>query len=395
MSGALTGVRVLDLTRALAGPYCSMMLADMGADVLKVEMPKTGDEARGWGPPFINGESGYFLSVNRNKKGMTLNLKDARGQEILAKLMARADVVLQNFSPGTLEKLGFPYERITALNPRIVYCAISGFGQSGPSASKAAYDQILQGLGGIMSITGPVGGPPIKVGVPIADIASGMFAAYAVMVALFHRERTGQGQMIDTSLLDSQVALLTFQAQRYFLSGEAPGWGGNCHPLIAPYELFKTKDSYINVAAGNDSLWARFCQALGLEQYVNDPRFRTNADRLANRDALIAIIEERFSRSTTAEIAALLSAVGVPSGAVRNLAEVFADPQVAHLGLEQVVQHPTVGELHQTGIPYRFSESPGALRLPPPLLGQHTDEVLQGLGCATEEIGRLRQEGVI
>jgi len=395
MPGPLTGVRVLDLTRALAGPYSSMMLGDMGADVLKVEMPKTGDEARAWGPPFINGESGYFLSVNRNKKGMTLNLKDARGKEILAKLMARADVVLQNFSPGTLEKLGFPYERMKALNPRIVYCAISGFGQSGPSASKVAYDQILQGLGGLMSITGPVGGPPIKVGVPIADIASGMFAAYAVMVALFHRERTGQGQMIDTSLLDGQVALLTFQAQRYFLTGKAPGWSGNCHPLIAPYELFKTRDSYINVAVGNDSLWARFCQSLGLEQYVNDLRFKTNSDRLANRDALIAIIEERFSRSTTAEIVALLGGVGVPSGAVHNLAEVFADPQVVHLGLEQVMQHPTVGELHQTGIPYRFSVSPGALRLPPPRLGQHTDEVLQDLGYAKEEIGRLRQEGAI
>ena len=395
MAGPLTGVRVLDLTRALAGPYCSMMLGDMGADVLKVEMPKTGDEARAWGPPFINGESGYFLSVNRNKKGMTLNLKDARGKEILAKLMARADVVLQNFSPGTLEKLGFPYERMKAINPRIVYCAISGFGQSGPSAGKVAYDQILQGVGGLMSITGPVGGPPIKVGVPIADIASGMFAAYAVMVALFHRERTGQGQMIDTSLLDGQVALLTFQAQRYFLTGKAPGWSGNCHPLIAPYELFKTRDSYINVAVGNDSLWARFCQSLGLEQYVNDLRFKTNSDRLANRDALIAIIEERFSRSTTAEIVALLGGVGVPSGAVHNLAEVFADPQVVHLGLEQVMQHPTVGELHQTGIPYRFSVSPGALRLPPPRLGQHTDEVLQDLGYAKEEIGKLRQEGAI
>lgn len=395
MSGPLTGVRVLDLTRALAGPYCSMMLGDMGADVLKVEIPKTGDETRAWGPPFVNGESGYFLSVNRNKRGMTLNLKDARGQEILAKLMARADVALQNFSPGTMEKLGFAYERIKALNPRIVYCAISGFGQSGPSAGKAAYDQILQGLGGLMSVTGPVGGPPIKVGVPIADIASGMFAAYAVMVALFHRERTGQGQMIDTSLLDGQVALLTFQAQRYFLSGQAPGWGGNCHPLIAPYELFKTKDSYINVAVGNDSLWARFCQALGLEQYMNDPRFKANPDRLANREALVAIIEERFSRSPTAEIVPLLTGVGVPVGAVHNLAEVFADPQVAHLGLEQVMQHPTVGALHQTGIPYRFSESPGALRLPPPLLGQHTDEVLQDLGHGPGEIGRLRQEGVV
>jgi crotonobetainyl-CoA:carnitine CoA-transferase CaiB-like acyl-CoA transferase len=391
----LDGIQVLDLTRALAGPYCSMMLGDMGADVLKVELPKTGDETRGWGPPFINGESGYFLSVNRNKKGMTLNLKDERGKEILANLLARADVVLQNFSPGTLEKLGFPYERMVALNPRIVYCAISGFGQTGPLASKAAYDQIVQGLGGLMSLTGPVGGPPIKVGVPISDIVSGMFAAYAVMVALFHRERTGRGQMIDTSLLDGQVALMTFQAQRYFLTGKAPSWSGNRHALIAPYELLKTKDSYVNIAVGNDSLWARFCQALGLELCKDDPRFRTNADRLANREDLAALIEARFSGSTTEEIVALLDGVGVPSGAVHDLSEVFADSQVKHLGLQQTMQHPTVGELQQTGIPYRFSESPGSLRLPPPLLGQHTDEVLLGLGYAVDEVERLRESGVV
>ncbi len=395
MSAPLAGLTVLDLTRALAGPYCSMMLGDMGADVLKVEMPRTGDETRAWGPPFVSGESGYFLSVNRNKRGMTLNLKDARGKAILEKLVARADVLLQNFSPGTLEKLGFPFERLQALNPRLIYCAISGFGQTGPFAVKAAYDQILQGMGGLMSLTGPVEGPPTKVGIPIADIVSGMFAAYAVMVALLHRERTGRGQMIDTSLLDGQVALLTFQAQRYFLDGKAPGRGGNCHPVIAPYELFKTKDSYINVAAGNNSLWSRFCQALGLTQYVEDPRFRGNPERVANRAALVAIIEERFSRSTTAEIVALLDAVGVPCGAVQNLAEVFADPQVTHLGLAPLMQHPSVGPLHQTGLPYRFSDSPGELRLPPPLLGQHTTEVLEGLGYGREAIDTFRQEGVI
>lgn len=392
---ALQGIRVLDLSRALAGPYCSMMLGDMGADVLKVEMPKVGDETRAWGPPFIHGESGYFMSTNRNKRGMTLNLKHPRGQEILARLAAQADVVLQNFSPGTMERLGFGYQRLSQLNPRVIYCAISGFGQTGPSADKAAYDQILQGLGGLMSITGPVGGPPIKVGIPIADIVAGMFAAYAIMVALFHRERTGQGQYIDTSLLDGQVALLTFQAQRYFLTGKPPTWGGNRHPLIAPYELIKTKDGYINVAAGNDSLFARFCHALELDECADDPRFKTNPDRLAHRDELAAIIEARFSQLTTAEIETILAQVGVPCGAVRDISQVFADPQVQHLGLEQVMKHPTVGELHQTGIPYRFSETPGELRLPPPVLGQHTDEVLRELGYTGEQIARFKEEGVV
>ncbi len=391
----LDGIRLLDLSRALAGPYCSMMLGDLGADVIKVEMPGSGDETRAWGPPFVAGESGYYLSVNRNKRGITLNLKTEQGKEILSRLAARADIVLQNFSPGTMEKLGFGYDRLRALNPKVIYCAISGFGQTGPSAQRAAYDQILQGLGGLMSITGPVGGPPIKVGIPIADIVAGMFASNAIMVALFHRERTGHGQSIDTSLLDGQVALLTFQAQRYFLGGKAPAWGGNRHPLVAPYELVKTSDGYINIAVGNDSLFARLCKAMDLEDCSCDLRFKCNPDRIANREALSGRLEECFTRFTTAEVEERLNAVGVPCGAVRTLDQVFADPQVQHLGLEQVMQHPTVGELHQTGIPYRFSETPGSLRLPPPTLGQHNQEVLGELGYSAVEIAGFRGAGVI
>jgi crotonobetainyl-CoA:carnitine CoA-transferase CaiB-like acyl-CoA transferase len=395
MTLPLEGLRVLDLTRALAGPFCSQMLGDMGADVLKVEQPGVGDNARGWGPPFQGGESSYFLSVNRNKRSLALNLRDERGAAVLRRLVLQSDVLLENFVPGTLDRLGFSYDACRALKPDLIYCSISGFGQVGPERERAAYDQILQGLGGIMSITGDVGGPPMRVGIAIADITAGMFAAYAVQVALYHRERTGVGQMIDTSLLDGQLAMMTYQAGRYFATGEAPTSSGNQHPTIVPYGVYHASDAYFNLAVGTEDLWRRFCAALDLEPLRADARFATNRDRLAHRGELNALLEPLFAERTIDEIQALMDQASVPCGAVRDLHAVFTDPQVAALGLIESLDHPTAGGIKVVGPPYRFSKTPPSVRLPPPLLGQHTDEVLRELAYDEATIGALREARVV
>ncbi|MEP7189695.1 MAG: CoA transferase [Roseiflexaceae bacterium] len=395
MTLPLEGLRVLDLTRALAGPFCAQMLGDMGADVLKVEQPGVGDNARGWGPPFQGGESSYFLSVNRNKRSLALDLRDERGAEVLRRLVLQSDVLLENFVPGTLDRLGFSYEACRALKPNLIYCSISGFGQIGPERERAAYDQVVQGLGGIMSITGEVGGPPMRVGIAIADIMAGMFAAYAVQVALYHRERTGVGQMIDTSLLDGQLAMMTYQAGRYFATGEAPPSSGNQHPTIVPYGVYRASDAYFNLAVGTEDLWRRFCAALEIEPLRTDPRFATNRDRLAHRDQLNALLEPLFAGHTINQIQELMDLSSVPCGAVRDLHAVFTDPQVAALGLIESLDHPTAGAIKVVGPPYRFSETPPSVRLPPPLLGQHTDEVLHELAYDDAAIGALREARVV
>lgn len=392
---ALSGIRVVDLTRVMAGPYCTMLLGDLGADVVKIERPGAGDDTRSWGPPFIDGISAYYLCVNRNKRSMTLDLKHPAGQEILWRLIEQADVLVENFSPGTVERLGFGYQAVRSRRPQIVYCSISGFGQTGPGKDRTAYDQIVQGMSGLMSVTGFPDGVPTRFGVPIADIAAGMFAAYAIVAALFHRQRTGEGQYIDTSMLGGQVALLTYQAGIYFATGETPRRTGNAHPIVAPYQTFSTADGYVNIAAGNDAIFARLCRALGLEHLLEDPRFQTNAGRITNLPALVESLEAALKTYRTSEVVAMLDAADVPCGPIYTVPEVFADPQVQHLELRQRVPHPALGEVDQLGFPYRFSASPAAIRRHPPLLGEHTEEVLAEVGYSPAEIARLREAGAV
>ncbi len=391
MAGPLSGTRVIDLTRALAGPYCTLLLGDMGADVVKVELPGSGDETRQWGPPFIDGESSYFLSVNRNKRSITLDLKSAGGLEALKRLVRSADVLVENFRPGTMDRLGLGYDQAGQLNPSLIFCSVSGFGQTGPRARQPAYDAILQGMGGVQYLSGEADGGPTRVGVPIGDIAAGMFAAYAVAAALYWRERDPErrGQLIDTSMLGGQVALLTYQAGRYFATGTAPQRIGNRHASIAPYEMFKAADGYVNIAAANEPMWQRFCRALDLVALLSDPRFATNPDRVTNRAALSAAIEARLGLLTKAEVIDRLERAEVPVGPVYDLAEVFADPQSQHLDMAMATPHPKVPDLRTTGFPYRLSETPPEIRHAPPLLGEHTAEGLRELGYTDAEIEAL------
>lgn len=395
MPAPLEDLLVVDLTRALAGPYCTLMLGDMGARVIKVETPDGGDDTRGWGPPFINGESSYFLGINRNKESITVNLKHPEGQEVLRRLLRGADVLVENFRAGTMDRLGFGYEAVRALNPRLVYASISGFGQDGPYRDRAAYDLILQGMGGLMGTTGEEGGPPVKVGVAVADIAAGMFAAFGVLAALRVRDRTGAGQVVDVSMLDSQVAWMTYQAGYYFATGQNPGRLGSAHPSLVPYQAFRTRDGYLNVAVGSEGIWARFTSAIEAPQLAADSRFATNADRVKNRAALIALLEPIFAGRTTREWAELFERSGVPAGPIYLLSELFADPQVRHRQMMVEVEHPRAGPIKQTGIPVKLSQTPGRIASAPPLLGQHTERVLSELGYDAAQIASLRSRGAI
>jgi len=393
--GALDGIRVVDLTRALAGPYCTLMLADHGADVVKIEIPGTGDETRDWAPPSIKGVSAYYLAINRNKRSVTCDLKHPDGKRILERLIERADVVVENFSPGVLGRLGFPDDRVRAMNRKVVICHVSGFGQDGPGRAWAAYDLVVQGMGGVMSLTGPPGGDPVMVGVPQADMVAGMFAAFAIVAALEARHRTGEGQVIDATMIGGQVALLSRQAARYFADGTVPRPEGNVHASIVPYQTFRAADGFVNICCANNALFERLCRAIELEDLLEDGRFSDNASRVKHRDALVPLIAARVHRMTKADVVRKLREANVPVGPINDLGEVFNDPVVRHLGLIAEVDHPIAGRVRAPGIPVRMSETPGSVRRAPPLLGEHTDEVLRELGYTPLEIEKLRADGAV
>ena len=394
--GPLDGLTVLDLTRVLSGPYCTMLLADMGARVIKIEHPERGDDTRGWGPPFVSGESTYFLSVNRNKESVTLDFKTPEGREVLDALIERADVLVENFRPGTLDRQGLGYTDVRSRNPQLVYVSISGFGQTGPRRQEPGYDAAIQAEGGLMSITGDANGPGYRLGVAIADITAGMFAAYGTSLALFARQRSNQGQLVDVGMLDSVAALLTYQAGIHFATGGIPERLGNRHPTVVPYETFEATDGEFVLAVGNDALWRKFCIVAGLEEIVADPRFATNRARVQAYDELRPLLERALrtrSRQTWIED---LTAAGVPCGDVRNIAQVLADPQLAAREIVTELEHIVAGKIRVLGIPTKLSETPGTVKNPPPALGEHTDKVLEELLDINQaERSRLRQLGAI
>ena len=394
-AGALEGIRVLDLSRFMAGPFGTAMLGDYGADVIKIEPPGVGDGARAWGPPFAGGESIYFLSVNRNKRSVTLNLRSEDGVALFLQLVDRADVLVENFTPGTMDRLGIGAEALRARNPRLIYCAISGFGQTGPYKDRSAFDLILQGMGGVMGTTGEEGGAPVRVGIPIADIAGGMYAAYAIALALLARHRTGSGQFLDVSMMDAQISWLSYYVGIYLTSGEVPPRRGSAHATVVPYQAFACADGqYITLGTGNDRLFRRFCEVAGCA-LADDPRFRTNPDRIRHRAELIPTLETLFrTRPAPAWLEALHDA-GVPCGPIYTVDEIVEDPQVRAREMLVEIEHPSAGRITIPGLPVKCSGTPGSIRRPPPRLGEHTADVLADLGVTPDEIIRLRSGGVI
>ena len=404
---ALGHVRVLDLTRVLAGPWCTQILADLGADVIKVERPVTGDDTRAWGPPYLKDaqghettEAAYYLAANRGKRSVTIDIAKAEGQELVRALARRSDVVVENYRVGQLAKYGLDYQPLSALNPRLVYCSITGFGQTGPYKDRAGYDFIIQGMGGFMSITGErddrPGGGPQKAGVAVSDLMTGMYSAVAILAALAHRDRTGEGQHIDMALMDTMVAMLANMNMNYLTTGVAPGRAGNAHQNIVPYQVFAAADGYVVIAVGNDAQYVRFCEIAGCPHLAADERFARNADRVRNREVLIPLLEGVVRTRPTAFWAEQLEDAGVPCGPINDIAHALADPQVVARGLQITLPHPSAGSVPLIRSPIRMSATPPAPEGAPPLLGQHTDEVLQQLaGADADTCARLRRNGVI
>ena len=391
----LDDVFVLDLSRILSGPVCTMLLADMGAEVVKVEPPPLGDDSRQWGPPFIGGISTYFLSVNRNKKSLGLNLKTEEGRAILWKLIGRADVLIENFRPGVLDKLGFGYEQVRKANPRTVYCSISGFGQTGPYSDRPGYDVIAQGESGMMDLTGYPDGPPAKLGASLADVVAGLYACNGICLALLARHKTGKGQLVDVSLLDGMVSTLTYHALIYLTTGRSPQRAGTRHPSIVPYQSFQTKDGFVNIAVTNQKQWENFCQALRFPEIARDPRFEAMKARLANYGELRPMIDRVVSQMTRAEVIAAMSEVGIPAGPINTVAEILEDPQIRARKMVEELIHPEYGPLKVLGIPIKLSETPGVVENAPPKFGEHNRAVLRALEYAEEDITRFENSGTI
>lgn len=391
----LSGIRVLDLGRHQAGPTAAMWLGDLGADVIKIENAQRGEDGRASGPPFFNGESAFFLSANRNKRSLALDIKRPEGQEIFRRLAESADVVIENFRPGVMEALNIGYERVSAKNPRIIYCSISGFGPDGPYADRPGLDQIIQGVSGLMSITGFEGGEPVRVGIPIADLLTGLFGAYGILAALQARERTGRGQHVTTSLLESMVAMMSFQGVRYLNGAGVPPPAGNHHPINAPYGVFRSKDGYLTLGATGDKRWRLLCSILGTEEWLTDPRFATNGARHENRLLLADLISEKLQARTSDEWEKIFNEAGIPCGPIYRMDQALDHPQVLHREMVVEREHPTMGTVRLLGLPVKFSDTPGAVHRVPPLFGEHSDEVLREIGYDDSELEAFHAEGII
>ncbi len=392
--GPLKDLKVIDLTRVLAGPFCAMMLADLGAEVIKIERPETGDDSRAFGP-HQNGESAYFMSINRGKKSITLDLKAEKGKEVFLRLIKDADILVENFKPGVMKKLGLGYDSLKEINPKLIYCASSGFGQTGPYSSRPAYDLIIQGMGGLMSITGPDDSTPTKVGSSIADIFAGVFSTIGILGALHHRHLTGSGQMVDVAMLDCMVAILENAVARYTVTGNDPVPIGNRHPSIAPFTSVKTSNGYINIACGNDQLWKKFCEVICRNELAEDPRYLTNADRCQHMDDLIPAINDTVGENTTEFWLEKLEAAHVPAGPINKVSDVLKDPHVLARNMMVELMHPVAGKIKIPGTPIKFSETQAEVKTPAPVLGQHTREILAKIGYSSDEIENLVNQKIV
>ena len=393
--GPLAGIRVLDLTRALSGPFATMILGDLGADVIKLEDTWHGDDTRRWGPPFQGDDASYFLSINRNKRGLSVNLKDPQGRQVAQRLALATDIMLENFRPGTAARLGLGYQELSERNPRLIYASISGYGQTGPSAALPGYDAVAQAISGMMSVTGEADGEPVRSGTSLADVGAGMYAVIGILAALHARESTGRGQQVDIALLDGQLSWLTYVAGKYFATGVTPGRFGSAHESVAPYQVFPTADEPLMVAVGSDGLWRRFTAATGLDELTDDPRYATNPDRVQHRDTLIPRITQALATRGCAEWTDRLNAAGVPAGPVNTVPAALEQPQIAARDMVVEVEHPVAGMLRMLGTPLKLSAQPASIRRPPPVLGQHTDEILAEAGYPPARIAELREAGVI